>query len=209
MNHILLIDEHAIVRAGLKYILREFFSSVSTEEAANANEAIRKILKSTYDLVILDINLPNIDAFSLINRILMHVPSSKILLFSLVSDQSTLKRYIRSGVKGFVNKNSDEADVVAAIRTVLSGNRYLSREIMNLILDEKVSDMQDNPIALLSEREFEITKRLLEGDNLTAIARRLNIHTSTVGTHKSKIFGKLKVSNLVELMSLTRNKKLE
>jgi two-component system invasion response regulator UvrY len=209
MNHVLLIDEHAIVRAGLKYLLRDFFSSISTDEAANGAVAIKKILKSPFDLVILDINLPNIDAFAFINRILTQVPGSKILLFSLVSDHSTLRRYIRSGVRGFVNKNSDEADIVAAIRTVLSGNRYLSREMMNLILDEKVSDVQNNPFALLSEREFEITKRLLEGDNLTAIAQRLNIHTSTVGTHKSKIFGKLKVNNLVELMSLARNNKIE
>jgi two-component system invasion response regulator UvrY len=90
----------------------------------------------------------------------------------------------------------------------LSGTRYLSREVMNLILDENVSEFQTNPFDLLSEREYEITRRLLRGDNLTAIAQGLNIHTSTVGTHKSKIFGKLKVSNLIELMSLARNHKL-
>jgi two-component system invasion response regulator UvrY len=208
MPHILLVDDHAIVRAGLKFLLRDFFSSMSTDEAVNGTVAFKKILKSHYDLVILDINLPDTDAFTLIDRILAHVPVTKILLFSLVADHSTLKRYIRSGVKGFISKNSDESDIVAAIRTVLSGTRYLSREVMNLILDENVSEFQTNPFDLLSEREYEITRRLLRGDNLTAIAQGLNIHTSTVGTHKSKIFGKLKVSNLIELMSLARNHKL-
>jgi len=208
MLSILLIDDHPIVRAGLRFLLNDAFTAVKADEADNGNMALRKISQTTYDLVLLDINIPGMDSFGLINRILLEIPECKILLFSLVSDYSSLKRFIKSGVMGYLSKNSEGEEILMAVKAVLSGNRYVSKEVMNAILDDRFFHTNSNPFDLLSEREFEITRRLLTGDTLTTIAQMLNIHTSTVGTHKSKVFGKLNVHNMVELMALARNYEL-
>lgn len=109
---------------------------------------------------------------------------------------------------GYVSKNGGSDDILQAVKTTIMGNKYIGKEIMDAILDDKFPHRINNPFDLLSEREYEITKHLLTGDNLTTIAQRLNIHTSTAGTHKSRVFTKLKVGNLVELMTLARNYQL-
>ncbi|CAG4999040.1 Response regulator UvrY [Dyadobacter sp. CECT 9275] len=204
MLNVLLVDDHSIVRSGLKLLLRDSFPSVKTDEASNGNIALKKITADHYDLIVLDITLPNTDALGLISRIITQRPDAKILLFSMVSDYASIKRYIKLGVKGYVNKNSEDDDILYAIKAVLNGKRYVSQEIMEAILDDKYFSGSDNPFDLLTEREFEIARRILAGDNLTTIAQTLNIHTSTVGTHKSKVFDKLKVSNIIELMELAK-----
>jgi two-component system, NarL family, invasion response regulator UvrY len=208
MINILLVDDQSIVRTGLKHLLNDAMPALKTEEAVNGNIALKKISKNTFDLVILDVNIPNTDSFALISRILAESPDCKILLFSTISDYGALKRYIKSGIMGFVNKNSECDDILQAVKTILGGRRYVSQEIMNAILEDKFFSVSANPFDMLSEREYEITRRLLTGDNLTTIAQMLNIHTSTVGTHKSKVFVKLNVSNLVELVTLARNYEL-
>lgn len=208
MLNILLVDDHSIIRAGLKYLLENIYPDVNTEEVGDGSVVLDSIRKTTFDLVIMDSNLRNTDSFTLINRILAESRDCKILLFSLISDYGSLKRYIRSGVMGYVGKNSENDDIVQAIKTILSGKKYVGQEIMNAILDDKFFQSNGNPFNSLSEREYEIAKRLLTGDNITTIAQMLNIHTSTVGTHKSKVFAKLKVNNMVELMALARNYEL-
>lgn len=208
MPNILLVDDHPIVRAGLRFLLNDALGDIKADEVENGEKALAKIAQKQYDLVLLDINIPGMDSFGLINLILSENSGCKILIFSTILDYSSVKRFIKTGVAGYLSKNSEGEDIISAVKTVLGGDRYVGKEVMNAILDDKFFHTNSNPFDLLSQREFEITRRLLTGDNLTTIAQMLNIHTSTVGTHKSKVFGKLNVSNMVELMTLARNYEL-
>tara|TARA_R110002124_G_scaffold176916_2_gene344880 strand:+ start:337 stop:963 length:627 start_codon:yes stop_codon:yes gene_type:complete len=201
----LLVDDHSIVRFGLKLLLQESFPISVLEEATNYTTSIKKLKENEYDLIILDITLPNTDTFQLIDRIFDFNPNNKILLFSMVSEYTIIKRFIKKGVRGFVSKNVEDDEILKAVKTTLDGKRYIDSDIMDAMINDNNFNFEGHPFRLLSERELQITTHLLEGQSITSIASLLNIQPSTVGTHKAKIMSKLGVSNIIQLVELSKS----
>jgi len=204
MHKILLVDDHPIVRSSVRLLIKEHLNHAEVSEAKNGDTAFQKIIQDHYDLVVLDINMPNTDSLGFLIRAKDMRPDISVLIFSMVSEYSVARRYLNAGARGFLNKQAEDEEIVHAIVSELQGKKYISKELLEAIADDKLFNRPDKPFEALSNREFEIAYHLVKGESVTEIAGSLNIHTSTVGTYKARIFEKLKVNNLIDLNNLAR-----
>lgn len=202
MYSILLVDDHAIVRSGIRFLLKDYFGVVHIDEARNGSTAFRKIMDHPFDLVIMDINMPNTDTFSLIENIRNMSPALPILIFTMMTEYVFAKRYLRCGIKGYLSKQAEDAEILTAVFALLRGKTAVSAELLEKMTADKQAEEESDPFTRLSNREFEIAYQLIKGKTVTHIADSLNIHTSTVGTHKARIFDKLQVDNVMVLRDL-------
>lgn len=203
MIKFLLIDDHTVVRSGIKVLLTDIYKNVDIQEAKDGEGALQLLGNDTYDLVTLDIQMPNTDTFSLMELISKQYPNLKVLVFSMSPESIYALRFIKAGAKGFISKDAPLEEIKAAIDKVLHGKKYFSEDLLNLLAEGNTTDNNSNPFSTLSAREFEIVSMLLTGKTVSAIAADLSLSLSTVGTHKGRIFNKLKVTNLLELSALS------
>lgn len=201
MKQFLLIDDHTVVRSGIRTLLLEIYKPCEIFEASDGTTAVEQLKQRAYDLVIMDIQMPSTDAFGLMEYIRISHPDTKVLIFSMSAENIYAKRFLKAGAKGFVSKESPLEEINKAITMVLNNKRYISEAMID-ILAEGSSVNAKNPFQSLSARELEITSLLLSGHTLSEIARSLNIQVSTAGTHKSRLFEKLGVTNVLELKEL-------
>ena len=202
MNRFLLIDDHFVVRAGLKLIITGLVNPCEIDEAENGNSAMAQLKEKEYDVAILDIKMPNTNTLDLMQIIKDTYPNLKVLIYSMNSESIYARRFIKAGAKGFVNKDAPLEDVKKAILLVLSGKKYISDTMLELLADFSSSSEVENLFNSLSPREFEIVSLLLKGVGVSHIATSLNLQVSTIGTHKARIFEKLKVTNMMELKEM-------
>lgn len=202
MKKFLLIDDHAIVRSGIKFWLSAEYHPSEIDEAENGKEATQKITEKVYDLILLDIHMPETNSFDLLKYIMSAKPDSRVLVFSMNSEGMYAKRFLRAGAVGFVSKDAPIEELKKAINLTLNDKKYYSDKFIDTILNEKVGEDSPNPFLKLSGREFEITTFLLEGKSVSEISQLLNIHNSTTGTYKARIFEKLNIVNVFQLNKL-------
>lgn len=203
MKRFLLADDHHIVRTGLNLIIKDEFSNAEIDECGNGDCVWRKIQHIAYDLVILDITMPAMDSPRLLKNIFTLRPEQKVMVFTMNPVAAYAKQYLAMGVKGFINKEAEPAEVRLGIVTILNNRRYVGSNMMHL-LEEDAGNQAGTPFDNLSIRELEIMNLLVEGINVTEIAAMLFLHISTVSTHKANIMVKLNVSNVVELTKLVQ-----
>jgi len=202
MRKMLIADDHQIVRTGLSFLIRTEFMPVEIDECRDGRSAWEKMQANVYDLVILDIGMPNMDPIALLKKVFDHRPDQKILILTMSKEEVYAKKYLRLGARGFVNKEAPSSEIREAIISILGNKRYMSPRVKDTLmlelLDMEVQDRFDD----LSAREFEIMNHLAEGKVVSEIARMLSLHISTVSTHKAAILKKLGVSNVIELNRL-------
>ncbi|MCF0070612.1 response regulator transcription factor [Dyadobacter sp. CY261] len=201
MKHILLIDDHPVVRLATIVIIRDALPAVTSWEAENFSDAVRIVASQHLDLVLLDINLPDGEGFQMIEKIRRYQPDVLILIFSGVDEEIYAAHYLRIGADGFISKNSSTPEIRAAILAVFEDGRYISKQVQQLFLQTHKSQEKPrtNPLAALSQRELEVMDLLLEGKWTKEIATSLNISGSSVSTYKARIFEKLGVATVIEL----------
>jgi two-component system invasion response regulator UvrY len=204
MYTILLLDDQSIVRSGLRLLLKEYYGGLQVDEAANGSRAFGKLLNTRYDLLIMDLNLPNTDTFSLLENIRSWAPDMPILIFTMMTEYAFAKRYLRFGVKGYLSKQAEDREILKAVHLLVSGRHYFDQSLTDYLLAERKPGDESDPFSVLSNREFEIVHQLIQGKSISYIADTLNIHTSTVGTHKARILDKLHVDNLFRLKDLAQ-----
>jgi len=198
----LIIDDHVVIRTGIKFLLYEKYQPAEIHEAFDGESGREKLRNNKYDLIIMDIQMPNTDSLGLMEFIKKEYPGSKVLVYSMSAENIYAKRFIKSGAMGFLSKDAPLQEITKAIDTVLNNKRYISESIAEILAEDSFSGKPVNPFDQLSKREFEIAKLLLSGMTLTEISQTLKIQTSTVGTHKQRLFEKLSVTNLLELKEL-------
>ena len=206
MIKILLADDHAIIRAGLKTYIQNIIPHSEIEEAHDGDSTFEKIKHNNYALIILDINMPATDSFGLVSNILAVKPESKILMFSMNSEEIFAKKYLNLGALGYLNKDASADEIKQAINNVMSNKRYISSSLTQTLTDNALGKKANNqnPFDLLSSRELEIVRHLMKGESVSQIGTYLNLHTSTVGTHKARIFEKLNCKNVIGINELAR-----
>lgn len=206
MIRILLADDHAIIRAGLKTYIQSIIPDSLIEETYDGNSTFEKIKLNDYALIILDINMPATDSLGLVSNILAVKPDSKILMFSMNSEEIFAKKYLNIGALGYLNKDASANEIKQAIDNVMNNKRYISSSLTQALTDTALGRRvnNQNPFDLLSARELEIVRHLMKGESVSQIGAYLNLHTSTVGTHKSRIFEKLNCKNVIEINELAR-----
>ena len=202
MKKFLLVDDHVVVRSGIKTLLSEMYNPAEVHEAMDGDTAMVKMKENSYDLVILDIQMPKTDTLGLMEYIHIKYPAAKVLMFSMSAENINAKRFMKAGAYGFISKEAPLEEITRAINMILNGKKYISDTLAEKLAEDSFSGKTGNPFNDLSPREFEIVSLLLEGKTVTDISHTLNIQTSTVGTHKARLFDKLGVTNILELKEL-------
>ncbi len=174
------------------------------EEAPDGDTAFEKIKQKDYDLLILDVNMPGTDSFGLVSNIMAIKPESKILMLSMNAEEIYAKKYLMLGAQGYVGKDAPETEIKKAIETILNDKRYISNSLSRSLTEEALGNKSFNPFDSLSPQEFKIIQYLMRGESVSEISEKLNLHTSTIGTHKARIFKKLNCKNIVDINSLAR-----
>jgi DNA-binding NarL/FixJ family response regulator len=209
-NRVLIADDHTIVRSGIKLIIQDLLPTTVIDEAVNGDEVIARVKKNEYEMIVLDVNMPETDCFALVANVFAYREQSKVLIYSMNSEDLYAKRFIKMGVLGYLNKESKTDEIRKAIGCVLKGETYISRKVKNDLSEDQHSKKGgDNPFEKLSDREIQTVKYLLHGYSLLEIRKILNVHSSTVGTYKTRIFEKLKVKTVHDLGELAKMHQME
>ncbi|MEJ7740305.1 MAG: response regulator transcription factor [Chitinophagaceae bacterium] len=198
----LVADDHSIVRMGLKLMLEADYPNVVTDEAENGNEIVEKIKGERYDLLILDFQMPSTDTFSLIANLLVRDQFLKILIYSMASEKIYAAKLLKAGVKGFLSKEAKNTELLKAVEVILQGGKYTSEQPLSN--DAQTMRTLNNPFTVLSNKEMDILAYLIQGKTTKEISTLLNLQLSTISTHKFRIYRKLNMSNLAELIALTK-----
>ena len=196
---IVLVDDHAVVRAGVRRLLEQEPLFEVIGEAESGEKAYQIFGELKPDVMVMDLSMPGMGGLEGIRRILMRYEKAKILVLSMHEDLSFASQALKLGVKGYLTKNTLADDLVKSIETLTQGDVFLSDEIAKKIAMQSISGHQD-PIHELSAREFEIFRLLAEGLDIDAIASTLNISSKTVSNYQTMIKQKLDINSPVELI---------
>jgi len=202
MKNLLIVDDHEIVRHGLKLLITDFYPETEIFEAQNEVVAIEVLKKVSFDLVFLDVQMPGSNCFDILNFIISRQPNAKVLIYSMGSQTLYGKSLIKAGAHGYLSKDAPMSEIQKAMATVLDGKKYISQELLAVLVDNITNGVPTNPFLKLSPRETEMTTFLLQGLSVSEISSRVNLQTSTVGTYKSRIFEKLDVTNIIQLKEI-------
>ena len=202
-NKIIIVDDHIAIIAGVSIILEQSIEGLEIDHAEDYPESLEKISNNLYDLVILDINLPGGKQKEMIKEIKEQNKDIKILVFSSY-DESIGVQYIQHGADGYLNKLSDEKEIISAVKQILETGNYFSPQVIKLLLDANSRKTPINPFDKLSAREKEICDLLIQGNGNLEISNILDIRLTTVSTYKMRIYKKLEVNNLAELVILSQ-----
>lgn len=201
-KEILIVDDHLVVRTGVSIILEEKVKHISISTTDNFSDTIKLLKQKEFDLIILDINIPGGRNTLMIEEIKNIQPKVKILIFSVYEEETHACPYIIAGANGYLNKLSDKKKLTNAVESILKTGNYLTPDIIKDLVKASTNKESINPLDKLSKREKEISELLVHGDGNIEIANKLNIQLTTVSTHKNKIFSKLNIRNIVELITL-------
>ena len=191
MSHVLIADDHAILRNGLKQLLAEERSIKKIGEAGSGREALEQLQQAKWDLLILDINMPDRSGLDILRQVRATHPDTRVLVLSGFPEKQYAVNVLRAGASGYINKEMAPEELLSAVRSVLQGKRYVSPTLAELLVSELDAD-QDKPMhSRLSEREFQIFCKLAAGQTVSDIADELCISVKTVSTYRSRILEKM------------------
>lgn len=196
----LIADDHSVVRNGVSLIIKELFLNAAIYKAGNFKEIFNVLKEVKIDLLVLDVNFPEGNSISILSEIKTIQPDIKIMIFSVYDENIYAMRYLNAGASGYVNKEISEDEIKYAINTIMSSGRYITQNIKDRILDFYISKKPVNPLDLLSNREIEVAQLLIKGYGNLEILELLNIKKTTVSTYKNRIFEKLEINNLADLI---------
>ncbi len=198
---ILIVDDHAIMRDGLKQILAAYSDIQVGGEASDGTEALHNIRQQEWDLVVLDMSMPGRSGIELLKQIKIERPDLPILVLSMHKEDQYAERALKAGASGYLCKDGATSQLVYAIRKVASGGIFISPEAAEkLALRTIVTKSDAPPHTLLSDREYQIFELLVSGNGITEMANTLNISVKTVSTHKTRIMQKLNRPTVAELV---------
>ncbi|MDK9724634.1 MAG: response regulator transcription factor [Sterolibacteriaceae bacterium MAG5] len=202
MIDILIVDDHDILRAGLKHILSETGDIAVTAEAGNGIEALARLRNGRWDAMVLDMSMPGKSGVDLIRQIKQEFPKLPILVLSMHREDIYAVRAFKAGAAGYLCKDNAEAQLAQAIRKVAGGGVFISPAVAEKLAVDMLQGhtLDALPHAQLSDREYEVFQHLVAGEGLTEIGRQLNLSVKTVSTHKTRIMEKLGLGNAAELV---------
>jgi two-component system invasion response regulator UvrY len=200
---ILIVDDHLLVRLGLKQILSHEFRDVVFGEAETAEEALAQIKAKPWRLVILDVSLPDDDSFSVLREVCVHRPQAAVLVVGMDPDSLYATRSLQLGASGYISKSSGRSDLLKAVRSVLDGKKHFSESVRGV----------DNPIPTalhtnLSAQEYKVLLALAAGRRNGEVAAELDVSSKTVSTYKRRVLNKLGIKSTADLVRYVIDHKL-
>ena len=197
---VLIADDHAIIRNGLKNILADTPDFEVAGEAGNGNAVLDLVRQRDWSLVVLDISMPGRNGLELIKLIQTERPRLPVLIFSMHHEEQYAVRAIRAGARGYLSKEGDMDLLLPAMRRLAQGGRYISPKVAELLAMDMSPVGHDLPHTALSNREFEVFSRIVRGVSMSAIADELSLSITTVSTHKPTILHKMGMAGQVDLV---------
>lgn len=196
---ILIVDDHAIVRAGMKQILAESGQPFDVVEAGDGVEALRILREAPPDLVLLDIALPGKNGIDLLKQIKHEWKKLPVLVLSMYPEDQYAVRALRAGASGYMTKESAPDELLTAIKRVVAGGRFINPAVAEMLAFE-LDNVSDKPLhATLSDREYEVLCRIASGKTVSEIAEELNLSVKTISTYRVRILEKMKLKHNAEL----------
>jgi DNA-binding NarL/FixJ family response regulator len=200
LKQILIVDDHALFRQGLRHIIEDQIGQVQFGEAKSAEEALSLLTVQSWDLIILDINLPGRSGLDLIKVIKTINRDLPILVLSMYEEDQFAVRVIRAGASGYLSKDSAQENLIEALSRIASGQNYISPSVAGLLAEEVQNVGNDSSYQSLSDREFQVLRLIGAGKTVSDIARQLSLSVKTISTYRAHILSKLKLRNNAELI---------
>ncbi len=200
MIKLLIADDHAIFREGLKHILEEHPDIIVADEAGNGQEVLDNVWKNEYDMILLDIGMPGMPALEVLKQVKNEKPRLPVLVLSMYPEDQYAVRFIRAGASGYLTKESAPEELITAIRKITAGRKYITSSVAEKLADEVEPDAEKPAHHMLSDREFEVFRLIASGKTVKQIADDLFLSVKTISTYRSRILEKMKMKTNAELM---------
>lgn len=199
MTHILVVDDHAVVRQGVRQILSEQFQDAVLGEAASAQEMMEQMRRHNWDVVVLDVGMPGKSGLDALKDLKQAYPKLPILVLSAYPEDQLARRMLKAGAAGYLNKDSAPNELVRALRKILGGGKFVSSAVAEL-LAANLDDHFEKPLhEQLSDREYQVMCLIAVGKSLKEIADDLCVGVSTINTYRARILEKMQLRNNTEL----------
>lgn len=208
MFRVLVVDDHEVVRKGLVKILLESIQPVKVDESNSGQDALGKIWKSEYDLVLLDIKMPGKSGLDVLKEIKEHRPKLPIVVLSMHPEEQFAIRCIRAGASGYLTKECAGDELILAVRKALKGERYLSESVAQLLAGELDSDLEKPLHKILSDREYQVMLMIASGKTVGGIAKELFLSVKTISSYRANILLKTRLKNNAEITHYAIQNKL-
>jgi len=198
-KRILLVDDHSIVRTGLRNLIELEKDLEVTGEAINGNEALALVRSNTFDIIVMDVSMPDKNGVDTLHDLKHVAPDVPVLILSGYAEQQYALNLMRSGCKGYLSKDAESDEIIKAIRTISAGRRYISAELAELMANEMSHPSDKLLHETLSDREFQVFFKLAGGLSATEIGDELNISVKTVSTYRTRILEKMSLKTNADL----------
>ncbi|HRO70038.1 MAG TPA: response regulator transcription factor [Chitinophagaceae bacterium] len=208
MLRILIADDHAIVRKGLKQLLLEEYPSAEIGEVADTEGLLKQVINNGWNIVICDMNMPGRSGLDALAHIKQIAPELPVLIMSMYPEDQYALRVLKAGASGYLQKESIHDDIIKAVQTVKLGKKFITPSIAEKLADAFHNNNNKLPHELLSDREFDVFKLLASGKSVSDIAHQLSLSTTTVSTYRSRILEKMSIRSNAELTRYALEKKL-
>ena len=200
MISMLVADDHAIVRQGLKQIVADTHDIVVADEACNGKEALNQILKKDYDVAVLDITMPDRSGLDILKELKSRKPKIKVLILSIHPEEQYAVRALIAGASGYLTKDSAPSELIGAVRKVVLNRKYVSSFLAEKLASELETCAEGPLYQALSDREYEVMLMIASGKRVTEIAYEMRLSVKTVSTYRSRVLRKMKMKNNAELI---------
>lgn len=202
MINVFLVDDHELVRTGIRRIIEDVRGMSIAGEAVSGEDSVKWCRSNHADVILMDMNMPGIGGLEATKKILRFNPDVKIIVLTIHTENPFPTRVMQAGAAGYLTKGAAPDEMVNAIRVVNSGQRYISPEIAQQMALSQFSPASENPFADLSERELQIMMMITQGQKVTDISEQLNLSPKTVNSYRYRLFAKLNIGGDVELTHL-------
>jgi DNA-binding NarL/FixJ family response regulator len=196
---ILVADDHAIVRAGIKQILTSINDISIIDEASEGSEVLKKASSEYYDIIVLDISLPDMNGLDILKKLKVEQPDLHVLILSIHSEEQYAVRVLKAGASGYLTKASAPEELIKAIMKIVGGEKYVSEALAEKLAKNLEGKSKNLPHELLSDREFQIMRMIAQGKTIKEIAGELFISDKTVSTYRARLLLKMGMKNNSEL----------
>src|SRR6478735_12521732 len=197
---IIIADDHAMVRKGIKLILSEAYPDMYVEEACDGNELLAKVRKQEWDIIISDITMPGRSGIEIIKELKQLAPQTPILILSTHPAEQYAVRVIKSGAACYLTKESAPEELIKAIEALSQGKRYFSEEVVEIMTESIDNNYLDKLHNTLTDKEFEVLKQLASGKTVSEISAFFSLSRNTVSLYRTRIFEKIQVTNTADLV---------
>ena len=200
MIRVLVADDHTVVRRGVLQILAEAPDMIVAEEASTGHDALRSAQKNDYDVILLDISMPDINGLEVLKQLRVFKPEQKVLILSMYPESQYAVRALKAGASGYLTKESAPDELVAAVRKVSRGDRYITLSLAEELAAQLGGEERETLSEDLSDREYQVMRLLALGKTVTEVAEELSLSTKTISTYRVRVLQKLGLRNTAEII---------